>query len=167
MPARLLARLHRLEDAMLALLLGALLGLSIVQIGLRIGWGGGLEWAEPVRRAGVLWLALLGALGATRAHKHIAIDALPRFLPPPLRRLAWTVAQLAAAAICAALAWLGWGMLQMEREAPMPFVAGVPSWVPMLVFPVGFALMSVRFVVAAAAAPPGDSTPVPARETRE
>ena len=34
------------------------------------------------------WVRLLGALGATRTGKHIAIDALPRALPPQPRTAA-------------------------------------------------------------------------------
>ena len=45
-------------------------------------------------------------------------------------------------------------MLEMEREAPTLFVAGVSSWIPMIVFPAGFALMALRFVVAAFGEPP-------------
>lgn len=154
MPARWLSRLHRVEDGLLAALLGSLLLLSVAQIVLRVAFDAGLPWAEPVSRAGVLFLALLGALGATRSGKHIAIDALPRFLPPRPRRVVWAISQVAAAAICLALAWLGWGMVGMEREAPVPFVAGIPSWVPMLVIPLGFGLMGLRFLVAAWIEPP-------------
>jgi TRAP-type C4-dicarboxylate transport system permease small subunit len=102
----------------------------------------------------VLYLALLGALGATRSGKHIAIDALPRFLAPGPRRAVWAISQLAAAVVSLTLAWLGAGMVAMEREAPVPFVAGIPSWVPMLVVPLGFGLMGLRFLVAAWMAPP-------------
>lgn len=154
MPARLLRGLHRAEDFLLASLLGALLILAVVQIGLRIFFETGLEWAEPVSRIGVLWLALLGALGATRAHRHISIDALPRILPPKWHRAAWATAQLATAAICAMLAWYGWGMVQLEQEVPGHFVPGIPSWWPMLAFPAGFALMSLRFALSAFAEPP-------------
>lgn len=154
MPARWLSRLHRVEDGLLAALLGSLLLLSVAQIVLRVAFDAGLPWAEPVSRAGVLFLALLGALGATRSGKHIAIDALPRFLPPRPRRVVWAISQVAAAAVCLALAWLGWGMVGMEREAPVPFVAGIPSWVPMLVIPLGFGLMGLRFLVAAWIEPP-------------
>lgn len=154
MPARWLSRLHRVEDGLLAALLGSLLLLSVAQIVLRVAFDAGLPWAEPVSRAGVLFLALLGALGATRSGKHIAIDALPRFLPPRPRRVLWAISQVAAAIVCLALAWLGWGMVGMEREAPVPFVAGIPSWMPMLVIPLGFGLMGLRFLVAAWIEPP-------------
>ena len=154
MLTRLLRGLHRAEDLLLAFLLGGLLLLALAQIGLRVFFNSGLEWAEPVGRMGVLWLALLGALGATRARRHIAIDALPRILPPRWHRLAWAIAQLAAAVICAMLAWYGWGMVQLEQEVPGLFVPGIPSWWPMLAFPAGFALMSVRFVLSAFAEPP-------------
>ena len=152
--ARLLRGLHRAEDLLLALLLGSLLVLALAQIGLRMFFGAGIEWAEPVERMGVLWLALMGALGATRERRHIAIDALPRLLPPKLHRAAWALTQIATGAICAVPAWTGWGLVEMEREAPTLFVAGVSSWLPMLVFPAGFALMAMRFLVAAFGEPP-------------
>lgn len=153
MTSRFLENLHRAENWLLAMLLGGLLLLAVTQIALRFFFDTGLAWAEPLSRQGVLWLALLGALGATRDKKHIAIDALPRILPLHWHRTVWFVAQFAAACICAALAWYGWGMVQLEREAPGFFIAAIPSWWPMLAFPAGFALMSLRFVVSAFAEP--------------
>ena len=90
---------------------GGLLLLALAQIGLRVFFGTGLEWAEPVARMGVLWLALLGALGATRERRHIAIDALPRLLPPRLHRAAWAITQLADGSVlrAAGLVRLGHG----------------------------------------------------------
>jgi C4-dicarboxylate transporter, DctQ subunit len=152
--SRLLRGLHRAEDGLLAALLGVLLLLAVLQIALRVFFNTGLEWAEPVSRMGVLWVALFGALGAARSHRHIAIDALPRLLPPVARRAAWAVTQLAAAVVCFLLAWYGWGMVQMELEMPAVFVPGVASWWPMLAFPAGFLLLAVRFVVSAFAVPP-------------
>ena len=153
MPQRILRGLHRAEDILLASLLGGLLLLAVVQIGLRIFLHSGLEWAEPVSRIGVLWLALLGALGATRTRRHIAIDALPRILSPRLHRASWAVSQLAAAAVCGLLAWYGWGMVELEQQMPSLFVPGIPSWWPMLAFPIAFALMAFRFLVSAAGRP--------------
>lgn len=148
MAARLLRALHRAEDLLLAALLSALLLLACVQIGLRLFADSGLSWAEPLSRSGVFWLAMLGGLAATRGGRHIAIDALPRLLPPLGRRLLWAVAQLSAATVCLLLAWYSSGLLRLEFEAPVPWVAGIPSAWPMLPLPLGFALMSLRFLVA-------------------
>lgn len=149
--------LHRFETYFLAVLLTALLLLSVLQIVLRVFFDSGLIWAEPVSRQGVLWLALLGALGATREKKHIAIDALPRILPKKLHRPLWTLTQLAAAAVALALTWYGWGMVQLEREAPSPFMADIPSWWPMCIFVFGFGLIGLRFIFAALGKPPEPS----------
>ena len=146
--------LHRFETYLLAALLTALLLMSVAQIVMRVFFDTGFIWAEAVSRQGVLWLALLGALSATREKKHISIDALPRFLPPKAHQAVWTVSQLAAAAITAALTWYGWGMVQLEREAPGIFVANIPAWWAMCVFVGGFGLISLRFVFAAFSKPP-------------
>jgi TRAP-type C4-dicarboxylate transport system permease small subunit len=42
----------------------------------------------------------------------------------------------------------------MEREVPAVFVQGVASWWPMLVFPFGFGLLALRFMLSAFAEPP-------------
>ncbi len=150
--ARVLRGLHRAEDVLLAIALGALLLLALAQIVLRSLFDTGLPWGETVSRAGVLWLAMLGALGAARQQRHVAIDALPRFLPPGPARLLHVLGQLGAAVVCGWAAWMGLGLVLDERAFPLPFVPGVPSWVPMLVLPAGFGLLALRFTVAAFAA---------------
>lgn len=141
---------------MLALALLALLVLAVVQIVLRVGFDDGLPWAEALSRAGVLWLAMLGALGAARQQRHIAVDALPRLLPDAAWRVVHVLTQFAAAGLCGWAAWIGGGLMQSEREFPLPFVLGIESWVPMLVLPFGFGLLAVRFVLSAFAPRPMD-----------
>ena len=158
---RWLDRLHRAENALLAAMLLALLLRAVVQIGMRLLLESGLSWAESLSRMGVLWVALLGALGATRQRHHIMIDVFQRLSGPRLRRALWGVTQLAAAVVAALLAYFGAGLVGLEREAPVPFVLGIPSWVPMLALPVGFGLMSLRFVVTAFAGPPPPGEHVP------
>lgn len=154
---RLLRGLHRLEDGLLAGLLLVLLGLAVAQIGLR--WVADTGWmqGEVVQRTLVLWIALLGALGAARERRHLSLDLLPRLLPPLGRRIVWGLAQLIAAAVCAAMGWYGWSLIELEREAPGLLFAGVPTWVGMLIIPFGFAVLSLRFLIAMALGPPVDS----------
>lgn len=158
-----LRRLHRVEDVLLAMLLLVLLLLAVSQIGLRVIFDSGLIWSEPVSRMLVLWLALLGGLAATREGKHIAIDALPRLLPPTGRRIAWVLSQLGAACICVALCWYSVSMIQYELEAPSYLIAAIPSWAGMLVLPFGFGLMALRFLLSAVFRNP-NATPVLAPE---
>ena len=151
---RVLAGLHRAEDALLALFILFLLGLAVLQIVLRVGFDAGLSWAEPASRAGALWLAMLGALGAARQHRHIAIDAVPRVLPDRFWRPIHVLTQFAAATVCGWAAWIGWGLMQSEREFPLPFIAGIDSWVPMLALPLGFGLLAIRLALSAFAPRP-------------
>lgn len=157
---RALNALHRAEDALLAFALFALLGLAVMQIVLRVGFNEGFSWAEPLSRAGVLWLAMLGALGAARQQRHIAIDAVPRLLPEGLRWPVHALTSTAAAALCGWAAWIGWGLMQSEREFPLPFIAGIESWIPMLVLPFGFGLLGLRLFISAFVRPAPPVSPL-------
>lgn len=155
---RLLRGLHRLEDGLLAALLLLLLLLAVAQIAMR--WVADTGWleGETVQRTLVLWIALLGALGAARERRHLALDLLPRLLPPLGRRIVWALAQLIAAALCAVMAWYGWSLIELEREAPGILFVGVPTWAGMLVIPFGFAVLTLRFLIAIALGPPSDAS---------
>ena len=152
--ARWLRGLHAAEDALLSVLLLGLLALAVSQIVMRVGFDTGLVWSEPASRLLVMWLALLGALAATREGRHIAIDALPRVLGAGARRVCWVVAQIAAAAVAGTLCWLSLSMIALELDFPTRLFGGLPAWAGMLVLPAGFGLMAVRFVVACFTEPP-------------
>ena len=85
-----LRRLHRgllrLEDGLLVSLLVLMVLLATGQILLRNLFDAGLSWGDPSLRLMVLWLALLGAMAATRDDNHIRIDLLSRYLPGHWRR---------------------------------------------------------------------------------
>lgn len=146
--------IQRVEDALLTCLLLVLVLICCGQIGLRLLFDSGWVWAEPASRALVLWLAMFGALAATRDGKHIAIDVVPRLLPATWRRVSWIVTQAFAALVCGAMTWYCLRLLALEREAPVLLFGGVQSWVAMLILPAGFGLMMLRFTLSAFAPPP-------------
>ena len=102
---KLLRLLHRTEDALLVLALLAMLSLALLQIVLRNGFDSGMLWAESFTRILVLWVAMLGAMVATRENNHISIDAVSRYLPLQWRSYASVVTRLIAAVVCAVVAW--------------------------------------------------------------
>ncbi|MBL8298749.1 MAG: TRAP transporter small permease [Rhodanobacteraceae bacterium] len=144
---RNLARLHRFEDWVLTLLVVVMVVLAGAQILLRNVFDSGFSWAEPVLRSLVLWSAMLGAVIATRDDQHIGLDFIARFARGTALRVARFAALAFAAALCAAMAWFSWGLVQLDREGGTDGVLGIPAWVLELILPLGFGLMALRFLI--------------------
>lgn len=153
-------RLHAVEDVLLAALLTALVALCAGQILARWLLDSGWIHAEPLSRTMVVWLAMLGALAASRTGKHLAIDALPRALGVTARRWAWALTELFAASICVLLAWFGLSLIELERSDAVMLFGSFPVWWSMLVLPLGFGLMALRFLLSALAGPPASEPEV-------
>ena len=64
------------EDTLLVLILSAMILLAAGQIILRNFLDIGFIWGDELLRMLVLWLAVAGALAASRSDKHISIDVL-------------------------------------------------------------------------------------------
>ena len=141
--------LHRLEDGVLIMALLTMLGVALVQIVLRNVFDTGITWADPFVRVLILWVTMLGAMAATREQSHITIDAVSRYLGDVPQRFARAVTALFAGAICATATWYTWEYLQFEREDGTIAVGVVPVWICQLILPIGFGVMSVRFVISA------------------
>jgi len=143
---------RRLEDALLVIGVAALVVIASGQIVLRNVFSIGLVWADGALRLLVLWLALLGAMVASRENRHIAIDVTDRLLAPGLRRAVSVVRSLFTAGICAALAWYSWVFVRDSREFGDTLLGDLPAWWFQVIMPVAFALIAYRYVLRALAA---------------
>lgn len=144
---RLLEALHLAEDLVLVLLLGGLVLLAGAQILMRNLFDAGLPWADPLLRLIVLWLALAGALAATRDDRHIRIDLLSHFLPERLK--VWTdrLTGTFTSVVCALIAWHGGRLVWLEYQDGTMIAPGIPAWTAESIIPLGFGLMALRFAV--------------------
>jgi len=140
-----------IEDGILAVLVLLLVVLAGAQIVLRDFFSTGISWADPVMRDLVLWTGMLGALAAVRDEKHIALDVLQRFLSPLVQKIARVVTMLFTAAVCGAMAWYCFVMLQNDVGSASN--DALPAWLPEAILPFAFALMALRFVLRAFAPP--------------
>ena len=131
------------------LLLLVMILLATAQILLRDLLETGLSWADPVLRLLVLWLALLGAMAATRDHNHIRIDLLSRFLPPRIKQVAQRVTDSFAAVICGLLAWHAGRFVLLEQADGTLLFSTLPAWMGELILPLGFGVIALRFLLAA------------------
>jgi TRAP-type C4-dicarboxylate transport system permease small subunit len=135
--------LERIETGLIALLVLAMVVLAGAQIVLRNFFDSGLAWADPLLRAMVLWAAMLGALAAARDDKHIGIDFVTHFVHGRMRRVLRATSLLFAAAIAAAMAWYGVGLVELDY-AGSGAIAGIPDWCIEAIIPLGFALIALR-----------------------
>jgi TRAP-type C4-dicarboxylate transport system permease small subunit len=150
--------LHRLdhlltvvERLLVVLLLSGLLGLGFLQMLWRNLFAGGWFWADELLRHIVVWLGVLGASLATHTQKHLSFDVLPQLLPPWCRPWLTLLTNLTAACICALLCQAAWRFVQDERAAGTMLAFGVATWVVQSIFPWGFLVMALRFLLQALA----------------
>lgn len=144
--------IDRIETALIAVLVLAMVLLAGAQIVLRDLFDTGLSWADPLLRAMVLWVAILGALAAARDDKHIGLDLLTHFLHGRSRRIVRAIALLFAAMLCATMAWYGIALVELDYGGGTP-VAGIPGWIVELILPIGFGLLALRLALRAFQAP--------------
>jgi len=142
-----MAVLHRLEDGVLALLLGAMVLLAPLQIFLRVFFDEGLTWADPLIRVLVLWVGLLGAVAASRGDRHITVDVLARVLSGRPRALVGVVVHAFTTTVCAVLAWHSWRFVETEREFGSVAFMDVPAWIPELILPFSFGVIALRYAL--------------------
>lgn len=144
------ARINRLiswlEDSLLIGLVAGLLLVAVAQIVLRNVLGEGLLWAEPVMRIAVLWIAMVGAMVACREGGHIKINLFDLYAQGRAKRVLAGLAHWGAAFTCAALAWSSWVFVGYERMDGMTTFLNLPAWWFESILPVGFAVMTLRFL---------------------
>ena len=140
---------YRAEDAVLILLLLAMIVLTGVDIIARSVFGGGITWVPPLLRVMVLWLGLLGALLATRTREHIAIDIINRMAGDTVKRICAVITSLFSTLVCAVIAWHSKEFVAGSMEYDDIAFARVPAWPLQVIIPLSFGLMALRFAIQA------------------
>lgn len=133
------------EDAVLVLILTTMILLAAGQIFLRNFMDIGVIWGDEMLRMLVLWIAVAGAVAASRDDKHINIDVLNRFLPERIARVVKVLLHLFTALVCGVVAWHSLAFVQMSREFEDVLLGNVPAWILQAVLPVGFGLVTWRY----------------------
>jgi TRAP-type C4-dicarboxylate transport system permease small subunit len=132
-----------------ALSLALMLLLSLGQILARNFMQMGFPEVDAIIRGLVMWVVFAGAAIAVHSHRHIRIDVLNLVLPASVRHALAMPLQLIASAICAALAWPAARFWWEEWQATAP--ADQIATALLLIFPLGFAVLTLHFLISAGA----------------
>jgi TRAP-type C4-dicarboxylate transport system permease small subunit len=133
----------RVEDTLLAVLGLGLLAAAAAQLVFRVLETGPV-WLDPLMRTATLWLALIGALVATRERRQLHIDVLARRLPGRLGQGARILTAVFTSAVCVLLAQASWTLVELEREGAGTAFAGLPNWWLLAILPLVFVLMAMH-----------------------
>jgi len=105
----------------------------------------GIAGATVIRINLTLWVGFLGAMLASRRGQHLSISASLEGLPQWLRPWAETGSAMVGLAVGAGLTWGAYDFVVQESRSQV-WVAGVPIWIIETIFPLCFAVVSLRFL---------------------
>jgi TRAP-type C4-dicarboxylate transport system permease small subunit len=128
-------------------MLAVMVILAVVQIFYRNIAGGGVAWIDPLLRLLVLWVALSGAVIASRTDNHIRIDFFAKYVSGRYYFYIKRIVHAYCMIICAVIAWHAANFVQMDYQYGTEAFAGVPAWITELIIPVAFTLMAFRYLL--------------------
>jgi len=134
------------EQLLLVFVLLTMITLAVLQIILRNVFGTSLFWIDPFNRLLVLWLAILGAMVATREREHIAVDALKHYVKGIWLIILSKTTSLFATVVCGLMAYHSVRFVYDEYAYETSTFSNLPAWPFELIMPIGFSIMTFRFL---------------------
>ncbi len=137
--------IERVEQALLITFLGGIILLAFLQIILRNFFSTGLDWGDSLVRNLVLWIGFIGATLATKEGKHINIDVVSRMLPSWGKKAVALITHFFSCLICCGLTYAALKFIKNEAQMGHRTFLGIPTWIPEIILPMTFGLMTFRF----------------------
>ncbi|MBT8369817.1 MAG: TRAP transporter small permease [Deltaproteobacteria bacterium] len=139
--------ISRLEQILIAVLLTVMILMAFSQIVLRNFFSTGIAWGDALVRYLVVWVGFVGAAIAAREDKHITIDVLSRWITGAGKSTIRAISHFSSAAICGLLTWAGIKFIGFEAQMGGTAFFNLPVWVPELIIPIAFGLMTLRYTL--------------------
>ncbi|HPA17587.1 MAG TPA: TRAP transporter large permease subunit [Verrucomicrobiae bacterium] len=134
--------LHRAEDVLLSLALGAMVILPLAEALLRRFWQTGIPGASALTQHLVLAVAMLGGAVAAREDRLLSLSTLTAFLDARWRSVAQILSGACGAAACVFLAQGSIDYLRIETGSKIAL--GIPLPLVLGLMPLGFGLIAIR-----------------------
>ncbi len=138
-----------IEEGAMAILLAFMTLLTFLQVVLRYVFNTGILWSLEATVYAFAALVVFGMSYGVRTQSHIAVDLVVSRLPPKLRHAAALLAVAFCLIYCGLM--LYGSVVFVERLAALGNFARdipAPKWALTVVMPLGFALLTYRFLVA-------------------
>ena len=140
-------KISLVETVLITILLSTMILVAFSQIVLRNFFATGIDWGDALVRYLVVWVAFIGAAVATREGKHISIDLLSRWQKGSGSTAVQILSCFFSAAISALLTVAAVKFLWFEAQMGSTTFLNLPVWIPELIMPTAFGLMTLRFLM--------------------
>ena len=137
----------RFENWLLVLIVMIMVIFSFFQVVMRNVFSEGILAGDIILRHLVLWVGFIGASLATRDERHITIDVFSRFLKGRIKLIAAIIVNFFSLLVGYFLTVAAIHFVQMEKEFGTALFSSVPSWYFQVIIPIGFALITMRFLL--------------------
>jgi TRAP-type C4-dicarboxylate transport system permease small subunit len=137
--------IDRVEQTLISIFLSVMILIAFLQIALRNLFATGFTWGDPLVRNLVLWVGFIGAAIATREGKHISIDVVSQWVPPRGKVAIEVIIYVASFIICGLLTVAAVKFIRNESLTSSITFLGIRSWIPELILPITFGLMTIRY----------------------
>jgi TRAP-type C4-dicarboxylate transport system permease small subunit len=119
----------RLAEALLVLMLGAMVIMVFGNVVLRYGFNSGLDFSEELSRFFFIWITFLGAIIAMREKAHLGLDTLVRLLPSAGKKVCFGLSNAMMLGCCVLMFYGTWRQHHINATT-MSAVTGIPMiWV--------------------------------------
>lgn len=98
----------KVSEALLAMMLAAMLGMVLLNVIMRYGVGSGISATEELSRTLFVWLTFTGAVVASYRREHLGIDTLVARLPHAGKVTCAVLGELIVLACCVMVFWGTW-----------------------------------------------------------
>ncbi|MDX9861763.1 MAG: TRAP transporter small permease [Rhodospirillales bacterium] len=138
------------EEKLLIVLFVALPILCFLQVVCRFVLFVPVPWSEEAMRVLFIWATFIGCSLAVRNGAHLAVTAVVNTLPRNVRNLLAVAINIVCCVLSLYFAYYGLDVVMMAVQVGevMP-VTGLPAYFATAAIPIGFAMMSLRFLMMA------------------
>ncbi len=139
--------LEHLEEGLITFLLAAMTTVTFMQVVARYVFNYSFVWALELTGVMFAWLIFVGMSYGVRVGAHIGVDAVVKAVGPSTARMMSVIAALLCIVYSVIVTVGGFQYVSKMHEVgilmqDMP----VQQWIPRAILPVGFALLTFRFV---------------------
>jgi TRAP-type C4-dicarboxylate transport system permease small subunit len=141
------AKISQVETVLVTILLTVMILMAFAQIVLRNLFATGIDWGDALVRYLVVWVGFIGAALATQENKHITIDVLSRWFTGAGNDAVKVLSDFVSAVVCGLLTWAGIKFILFEAQMGGVVFFKLPIWLPELIIPISFGLMTLRYAL--------------------